>query len=60
MKMTQLTIFDDPNKMIKTQYGSIPFAEWLGKEKTRIEGGLERKAQIKISRKGIALFANQV
>jgi len=60
MKMTQLTIFDDPNKMIKTQYGSIPFAEWLGKEKTRIEVDPERKAQIIISRIGIALFANSI
>jgi len=60
MKMIQLTIIDDPNKIIDTQYGSIHFSEWLGQEKTRIEVDPERRAQIRISRKGIALFANQV
>jgi hypothetical protein len=60
MKMIQLTIFDDPNKIIKTQYGSIPFCEWLGKEKTRIERDPKRKAKIIQRRMGLALFVNKI
>lgn len=60
IKMTQLTIFDDRTKIIDTQYGSIRFAEWLGKEKIRIEKDPGRHARLVVRSKRIALFVNPI
>jgi len=55
MEMIQLYLFHKPDRIIDTQYGSIPYLDWLRKEKERIEKGVG-------NHKGgeVALFANEV
>jgi len=60
MKMVKMTNFENPNRIIDTQYGCVPFAEWVAKEMVRIQGGPDRKAEIRTSIKGIALYVNKI
>lgn len=55
----QLTVFGGGNIYLDTQYGYIPFLDWLIKEREKfINSG--RKAEIVKSGNSYALFVNKV
>ena len=59
--LEQLYLFNEPDVMIDTQYGNIPYLHWLEKEKKRIEKDPTRIAEIVTAKNGeVALFANLI
>lgn len=63
-RMTQLSVFQQPQMEITTQYGNISWSEYLQKEKDRIERNPMRVAEIRQGGMGhlgeIALYVNHV
>lgn len=59
--LVQLFKYSHKNSKIKSQYGVVSIAEWLQKEKERIENDSSRIAEITKSRNGMmTLFVNPV
>jgi hypothetical protein len=63
--MIQQTIWNEKDEMMSSEYGDISYYSWLEKEKSRIENGLGRVAEIRhqVNDIGIdeyALFVNNM
>lgn len=60
-RLEQLYSYRKPNSMIDSQYGKIPYYEWLAREKERIEKDPTRIVELRTIVSGrVALFVNLV
>jgi len=61
MVLTELLMYNDPDILIETQYGNLPYIRWLEKEKERIDADPTRVTEIIFAKDGeVALFANEI
>jgi hypothetical protein len=58
--MMELYVFSKPDEEIDTQYGRIPYREFLEKERDRIGGAPGREAEIHWKHGKCALIVNRV
>ena len=59
-QMQQLYVWSNPKDHIRCQYGDVTIAEWLEKEKERINADPARTAEIRKQGKKIGLFVDRV